>query len=228
MNLFHMPSFASYNASKGILHRTFFFVAYNFCMVFGSVCMVFGAVFEVEVVEEGEKKNPEDARDKAAEKDVEEVMNTCKRAKGVEKEKPEEAGEKFEFVVEEAAEKEKPEEAGEKFEFVVDEAAEKEKPEEAGEKFEFVVAEAAEKEKPEEAGEKFEFVVEEAAEKKKLDEEGPQGVPKPSSCLDAMECCSRPRILLLNPANLRFQRARYLLRTRSSKLGIGWKLDLVL
>jgi hypothetical protein len=147
MNLFHMPSFTSYNASKGILHRTFFFVAYNFCMVFGSVCMVFGAVFEVEVVEEGEKKNPEDARDKAIEKDVEEVMDTCKRAKGVEKEKLEEAGEKFEFVVEEAVEKEKPEEAGEKFEFVVEEAVENEKLEKAREKFEFVVEEAIEKEK---------------------------------------------------------------------------------
>jgi hypothetical protein len=56
-------------------------------------------------------------------------------------------------------------------------------------------AKGVEKEKLEEAGKKFEFVVEEAAEKKELDEEGLQGVPKPSSCLDAIECCSRPRIL---------------------------------
>jgi hypothetical protein len=106
MNLCYMPSFAPYNASKGILHRTFFSVAYNFCMLFGSVCMIFGAdAFEVEVVE-GEKENPEEARDEATEKEVEEVVDTRKRAKGIEKEKPKEAGEKFEFIIKEAAENE--------------------------------------------------------------------------------------------------------------------------
>jgi uncharacterized protein with GYD domain len=73
---------------------------------------------------------------------VEEVMDTRKRAKGVEKEKLEEAGKKFEFVVEEAAEKE--------VEEVMDtrkraKGVEKEKLEEAGKKFEFVVEEAVEK-----------------------------------------------------------------------------------
>jgi hypothetical protein len=139
--------------------------------------------------------------EEAAEKEVEEVMDTRERAKGVEKEKPAEAGEKFEFAEKEVeevvdtrerakgVEKEKPAEAGEKFEFFVEEAAETEVEEVMDTRKR---AKGVEKEKPAEAGEKEE-----------LDQEGrrifgiasPQGVPKPSSCLDAMECCSHPRIL---------------------------------
>jgi hypothetical protein len=81
---------------------------------------------------------------------VEEVMDTCKKAKDVEKEKLKEARKKFKFVIKEAVKKE------------VEEVMDTRKR-----------AKGVEKEKLKEARKKFEFIVEEAVEKKELDKEGP-------------------------------------------------------